>query len=454
MGSSITSGDLEVARQWLLAGIERKRGFFLFEREKKYLEELGPQELNKIASSVNDQAPSSVEAIKVPKSGQEFRTVPWINVRDNLIATASIAASYPMLYDGLKAYQGKIDHCNALSADPKSTEWIGNWREGFHGFKDRTRSHEKAGRFVFQGDIRAFGSSCDANKVLDTLNNLGMAGDHRVLLEKYLSAWSNTAGVNMPEGTVLIDFLLKAALLPVDERCVNSDLNYYRYNDDICLVADTKEQLLKDVDTLSNILKAEGFELNSRKSKITGPGIEAKSLYLDQYFDPVMRDLGYDLRFADLDTESIPIDVLEAVYEQHISPRRKNSSPVWQTVFNFTLGRLGKAGSEIALKDLSVLLSENPDRAERVISYAGRAGFNDEAIDQIDSYLNSANEGTAYHRYILCDIIKDPDINAPQPLCDIILGWQEDTNQPDFVRCASSELAQVRSTDVSRSFDL
>ena len=438
--SSIASGDLEIARQWLLAGIEKKRGFLAFEKERAYLESLTPKHLSQIALTADKHTPQNIEVIHVPKSGREFRSVPWINVGDNLIATATVAASYPILQSSLAEYQGAVDYRNLLPEDPKSIEWVGTRHKDFLDFKNRIRTSEQDGKFVYQGDIRAFGPSCNISKILNTLGEIGMAEEHRALLESYLLAWSSSPDINMPDGTVLIDFLLKVALLPVDEECVNSGLEYFRYGDDVCLVAATQEGLESSISVLRGIVEAEGFKLNERKARITGPNINEQSLYLDHFFDPVMSDMGYASKFTDLDTNNVPVDVLEAVYEQHVSPRRDGSGYVWQTVFNFTLGRLGSTGSQIAFDDLPALLSSYPDRARRIFTYVGRAGFNDQALEQISSHLNSEEPEVAYHRYVLCDVLKDPDICVPQSMRTMVLAWQDDISQPSFVKQASAEL--------------
>ena len=89
------------------------------------------------------------------------------------------------------------------------------------------------------------------------------------LVRETLLLWTgDRRSFGIPVGSDASRILAEAALLTVDKKLVEADIEFIRYVDDYRIFAATKPKALKAIEILTTLLADEGLQLNSRKTKI------------------------------------------------------------------------------------------------------------------------------------------------------------------------------------------
>ena len=199
----------------------------------------------------------------IPKPGSSKKRTVYVFEEYEMMALRLLAQE-------LYRYDGLFSDC------------LYSFRSG-HGIKDamvRLRHTKGIGRmYAYKTDIHNYFNSIDVGRLLPELKEeLGderlysmlenILTDRRVLFENEVI--EETKGVMA--GTPISPFLANFYLRDVDERFSRENCIYMRYADDIIILADSEEELMRLRALLLDLVSEKGLEMNPKKEKYFLPG--------------------------------------------------------------------------------------------------------------------------------------------------------------------------------------
>lgn len=383
-----------MAHRWLIQGMNRERDFFILNCDQQWLKTQASDQYGHHLRTSQTTTPAII--IDVPKDNGEYRPAPYVTPADRLRLTANIANCFDTMLKHVPALRiYDLDYATTLPMNSNDVEWIGNWRDSQNRFRTRTKLAIDEGKYVAFTDIQSFASSCDLDMLGFILSKCHCNSDSVTEIKNIcteLLANSRTGGV--PQGLIATDILLKVMLAPVDVVMRNNrNIRFFRNNDDFRIIADTEEALEGGLEMLERITKQIGLQLHPHKRKIFRPDEDHQPLNeIDRAYQAFLP--------ADptqpLGVEPIPVLKLEYVYRDSIAPWATQSA--CQSLFNFTLNRLGKAFSTVAHCDLQELIELYPGRQNVIIKYGLATNY--DKFEQLMDRLPDRSK--PYFAYALC----------------------------------------------------
>jgi hypothetical protein len=225
--------------------------------------------------------PTSCIRLYSPKKSGGLRPMSLISVKDQIVyqAIGNVVAE--------KLTKNKHYRKNTFSkvfgniyAGPKSKQFYSYWKEGYEGFKSAIKkSHGAGNHYVADFDIAACFDTVD-HKVLSTLlTNLGVNKDLTVFLINNLEKWTEAdsdpglmRNHGLPQGPLTSGLLAEVVLKEFDNCVKVSGVDYFRYVDDIKLMASSETDLRIALVQLD--LKAKTLGLIPQSAKINIHKIE------------------------------------------------------------------------------------------------------------------------------------------------------------------------------------
>ena len=177
----------------------------------------------------------------------------------------------------------------------------------------RMRSISDLGsKYAYKADITKYFNSVDRNKILKILKKTGLDKPSCTLIQKILMSplvefngkliVDENRGI-MP-GMPFSTFLSNLYLTGMDEHFLVNKVQYYRFADDILVLADSEEELRKHVGYIRRYVRQKGLEINPSKETFYKPHdrIEFLGLFIkDGTFDINKKSLDRSLRKIRID---------------------------------------------------------------------------------------------------------------------------------------------------------
>lgn len=358
---------MHAAVSWLITELESGRGFLTFSSELRYLEQMGEIDRGKLQDSAEEYAFSEPVAFDVPKGGGAYRSGSHISLHDRLIVLSALLKNHSRILRALGPTQyGKPDYNRAYPETLEQAGWFTEYREDYKAFRERSEQAVAQGKYVVSTDIVGMSDNIDHGRLDATLSAIGVSSADRQQIRRALFAWSGGDMKGIPQGTVITDILNKIAMLPIDRDMAEQHYNieYYRYNDDIRLVADNEEQALEHFAKLKAILNSSGFEVSDHKTKIIGPDTPtSEGFSLTPFLEPVWDEIKSTLEeqknvpLNELDYDDLPEEFLGALYSTYVDSDEDCPKPLR----NFILNRMSKKKMTAYLSNLAKHLDEFPE---------------------------------------------------------------------------------------------
>jgi hypothetical protein len=122
--------------------------------------------------------------------------------------------------------------------------------------------------WVARTDITAFFEHIDHGIILAELSSAGAAHSAISALRSFLSAWSRTPGRGLPQGPNASRALGNFYLAAIDRVLLNEGFNYWRYMDDIMIVAQSKAGAATGMRHLESLCRKRGLALSAHKTQL------------------------------------------------------------------------------------------------------------------------------------------------------------------------------------------
>lgn len=258
----------------------------------------------------------------VPKKSGMLRTAHWLHPTHRILFL-SILQHFVGKIDiklsrSLYSYRaGNLDNPENYPYPYRVESWkvfINNFREA--SLADTTKA-------VLVTDLASFFDHISCDKLIQRIGNLLGSGitdvDRQVLalLEKLLSLWS-IDGFGIPQNLDTSSFLGNLYLHNVDEE-ISRKYKYFRYVDDIRIVADSEEEALLALHDLQRALARDKQFLASDKTKIIKVGSEEFNALMNVEDDVILSESEEIIRSGDCAKISGIIENLFARLEFHSS---------------------------------------------------------------------------------------------------------------------------------------
>lgn len=435
--------SLRIARHWLVTGLEKARDFIVLQDDIDWLQSLTPPMLESLALRCHCLWPEKIQFVDIPKDDGSFRHVMIPSVRDRLLVTALVVDNYDAILSNVTCiHTPGIDYQYPLPRNPQDTGWVNEWKNQFRAFSNRARELEEAGQVVLHTDIKNFAPSCDFERLIDSFVLAGWKDQCIETMVKFMEHWGKEGFSGLPQGMVITEILAKAYLSRVDAAMADvRGITYFRYSDDIRIAGADREAVQAGRATLESMLAPLGLRLNRSKTYFSGENSRADAWKIEAVYDPLLQAQGIAQGLKE--DVTVPVAILEAVYRQHLSPRRDQPDLPHQTLFNYTINRLSKKNSAIAHPDLAHLMQEHPGKMLDLIRYAVQTGYQDYAglyETLCDQRLRDYFSYALFHRSTGLHAEGRP---IPQEVSALAAQWVKDKRMPDFIRSKAGEVVRL-----------
>lgn len=207
----------------------------------------------------------------VPKRSGLLRTAIWLHPTHRALYTATL---HYFLWKIDPKFSRSLYSFRPTNHDKPDdypfTQRVDKWRVFENNFRDTALSNSKA--IVFT-DLASYYNHINCESLIMKMKNLLGAGitdqDQAVLvlLERLLNLWSNINGSGIPQNMDASSFLGNLYLHNVDEE-MSQEFRYFRYLDDIRIVANSEREALTALHHLQRTLEHEHLFLASDKTRI------------------------------------------------------------------------------------------------------------------------------------------------------------------------------------------
>ncbi len=173
-----------------------------------------------------------------------------------------------------KAIDNRLLDCCYGNRVDGSKSYLCYWKKGWHEYcTDQIKSFGSGFIYYAEFDINSFFNSIPISKLMEVLKKDFRINNEKILtlLEKQLVTWDNSKlGIGIPQSSNASNVLANAYLHNLDlyiNNISNEDFKYFRYNDDIVVMANS-EEVLKDIIYKSSVF-LQNYHLNlNEKTKI------------------------------------------------------------------------------------------------------------------------------------------------------------------------------------------
>lgn len=215
--------------------------------------------------------------LHVPKTLYASRPGVLLGLPDRIAYQAVVGSFTEKIYTDLV---DKVFSCR-LSANRKYFLEHGSKR--FARFEQTLKDKSSKGEgWVVKTDITSYFDHIVHRILIEDLKAKGVPGETLAHLQYMLRKWSLLEGIGIPQGPNASRVLGNFYMFPVDHEMIDSGIDYYRYMDDIGIIADTKSDAASALRKLETLCRNRGLTLSSAKTQIMSTSDFVKSVNEDK----------------------------------------------------------------------------------------------------------------------------------------------------------------------------
>lgn len=164
---------------------------------------------------------------------------------------------------------------------PKIDKWL--------TFEGVTLTFARSGKFLLVTDLSNFFENIGRKQLIRSLMSqivdINASGAEKLqirnaigVLDRLLQQWTFSGDHGLPQNRDASSFLSNVLLTSVDKCMVDRGHDYYRYVDDIRVIADTEIDARRALQDLIRELRKAGMNINGAKTDILSPDADAKEI--------------------------------------------------------------------------------------------------------------------------------------------------------------------------------
>jgi len=248
-------------------------------------------------------------------------------------------------------------------------------------------------------------------------------------LKSMIKRWTNERDVGIPQGPEASAVLANLYLLPVDRVMDDGDWQYFRYMDDIRIVAPTRNRAMEALRLFERETRRRGLILSSTKTHVQDTAEAVKSI-VDRKLDAAAY-LWQSRRIEEVQV------MLRALVEETLE---REGEPDARRL-RFSLYRLRALRDRKAVREVLSNLERLSLLAKQVLEYLREWLPNPAVIDYLDGYLNDPNRNASAYMasWLIAGLI---DLNQPpsDSLSRYCRRTMRDRNLPYYLRTLAANL--------------
>jgi hypothetical protein len=151
-------------------------------------------------------------------------------------------------------------------------------------FEGVTLTFRKSGKYLLVTDLSNFFENVSRLQIIKALEqavpNLAASGPEKLqirnaiaTLDRLLAQWTFSGNHGLPQNRDASAFLSNILLSSVDWEMARKEYDYYRYVDDIRIIADSELHARRALQDLIRLVRTVGLNINANKTEILAPGV-------------------------------------------------------------------------------------------------------------------------------------------------------------------------------------
>ncbi|MDQ0727046.1 reverse transcriptase domain-containing protein [Microbacterium sp. W4I20] len=382
------------------------------------------------AARVDETAPlDPAIRVPVPKSPIFLRNAVNLSLPDRLAYHAVVLAMAPTLDDliGSEAYAARLDSGHRFIR----TGGFARWKAGV-----RHRADEVGG-YVVETDVTAFFDCINHTLLMREIRDAGVPQTLTNVLSHMLRTWAVAPSTGLPQGPDASRLLANFYMRAVDDVMSRiPDVSYYRYMDDVRIIAPTRHLAIRALHEFDDECKKRNLVLSTKKTELRTAADAIAALE-----DTALEDANYAF-----DTDDDSADVRKSL-SKLFRDALKGDGTVNRTHARFSLYRLYKLREKAVLKKVLDNLETIAQLGWNVAAYIAPWVTTRRVADGVADYLDDPERNTGGYlaSWLLAAFADEPSSATPR-IVNYARRVAFDLSQASFQRAIAMQVAALGRT--------
>ena len=219
--------------------------------------------LSRVSQRLNDSVVSPATEIPIPKTPFFTRSAVLLTLEDRVSYQAVVgsfaAKAEAQTYSGVYSARLPAKSGRYFFRQKGTDAWLA-WRKAVQ------REFESGAEWLIKTDLTAYFDTISHDLLLNEVIALNVPGRTAGLLRTMLRSWAIVPGQGIPQGPNASRLLGNLYLHPVDRAMAEARYRYFRYLDDVYIVASTKKEATAAIRLFERECRLRGLLVSSSKT--------------------------------------------------------------------------------------------------------------------------------------------------------------------------------------------
>lgn len=374
---------------------------------------------NKIYGGYN---PNNSEIIDVPKPNWHLRKGSILSLEDSVVYSSLILESINEIKNNIDWSSQSVRFSNDLINNDGNT-WINPQINGWSKFRDDSNDLIEEGyKIVLFTDISSFYDTIEIKRLMSNMASFGVERDTKELLTRCLQTWAHPKDIGIPQGFKPSDILSEVYLDSIDKRLDSDGFTHLRYNDDMRIFCESKDDAIDAMYHLTGLYREKGLNLQTAKSLI----LEAEEAIQKmnghtQIIAEIKDSLTYNIdpsmnpveTYEEEEDDELDIDALTEAFYEYVQPN--TSENFNSTVFHYVINRFASAEVDDAIEYCLDLIIEQPTETKYILDkYFSCMGDKNEIGIKLAQMLIDKKIRLHYQKFLILKWIWENEVYFPE----------------------------------------
>lgn len=371
------------------------------------------------------------EMVEVPKGSLLSRAGTLLSLEDR-VAYHALCASFGNL---VEAQLGDRVFSSRLRAS-SSGDFFKSGLEQWRAFEEAIATSAERSSWMVETDLVSYFETVSHQLLFEDLHNLGVPPETTGPLRQLLRDWRRDSRHGLPIGSDASRILGNFFMSRIDEIMIAEGFNYYRFMDDIRILADSETLALAALRRFEVLCRARGLIVSSGKTFVKPyatiqPSKDVRALDQADYF---FRNGSTQARSA-----------LRGLFNDALSEKNLKKRNA-----KFALLRLGSLVDRGVLKNLLARLNRlkevSPDSAFYLRAFVTERGVQNALTHYLTKQREPGIEAyqDAWLLAVMLEVLNDP----PREWVSYAAAIAWDANQPTFLRSLAANMVALGKSPV------
>ena len=225
---------------------------------------LDDQLLSRVNSRMNENVASPSTEVPIPKTPFFTRSAVLLSLEDRIGYQATVAS----FADKADKLTSPNVYSARLAEQPSRYFFKQKGTSAWLEFRKAVRSeYEATKEWLVKTDLTAYFDTISHDLLISEVTSLNVPPKTIGLLRMMLRTWATVPGQGIPQGPNASRLLGNLFLIPIDRAMVDKGYRYFRYLDDVYIVADTREEAAAAIRLFERECRLRGLLVSSSKTK-------------------------------------------------------------------------------------------------------------------------------------------------------------------------------------------